>query len=494
MVTIKRKAATARLIGLLGVFVLLPRWLLIEQGGQFFFPDEMRYDASRTAAGALIAGDLGAAFHAVFRADHLLFKIIGVLPALLEKLLGESSRIPAVFFGLFSVVSFGLLYAIVVRVGEACEAALFSVALLCLSSTFLLYVRHLVPYDMAMALGLLALFVGLRRPARLRDSILCGLCASATFLAYSGYWLLGGLALVVHVMWPPLAVAACLRRAVSGGLALILPIAMLLLFDHFRQGSFLRDYFAFAGAVNQGSFSEGAALPWKYFWHGEHFLLGLFLVALLFGVYSLIDKRGGGAAGLGSGAVVFIYGGLTLFSVGLEKFVVYGRTSRQLLPFLCILSGLLLERLWSSSRRGRIVAGSILGLAALQAVINFAPLFSLIYPDKFFKQADQVQAGQPGEYEVLNAYCLYPGPDEPLPNQEVVLRQPHPLQYLPYQYEGYTIEQRQKLRSADLSMLLLKKPPPADSVEKRASKQPEIFSDGFESGKLSAWLEVDSLD
>lgn len=37
----------------------------------------------------------------------------------------------------------------------------------------------------------------------------------------------------------------------------------------------------------------------------------------------------------------------------------------------------------------------------------------------------------------------------------VLLARPHPLQYLPYQYEGYTPEQRAALRATDIRMRLV---------------------------------------
>jgi len=36
-----------------------------------------------------------------------------------------------------------------------------------------------------------------------------------------------------------------------------------------------------------------------------------------------------------------------------------------------------------------------------------------------------------------------------------VLRESHPLEFLPYQYEGYNQEQRRRLRSGDIGMRLV---------------------------------------
>ena len=53
-----------------------------------------------------------------------------------------------------------------------------------------------------------------------------------------------------------------------------------------------------------------------------------------------------------------------------------------------------------------------------------------------------------------NARHLYPGPEPVLipPGYHEVVVAPHPLQFVPYQYEGYTAQERQVLRSEDIRM------------------------------------------
>lgn len=89
------------------------------------------------------------------------------------------------------------------------------------------------------------------------------------------------------------------------------------------------------------------------------------------------------------GAVVGVAGLLILGSNILEKTVVYGRLARQLVPFLCLATGLLATRL-------------------------------------------------------LNERTL-----------RLLWSTPHPLEYLPYQYEGSSPAARRLVRGADLSMRLV---------------------------------------
>ena len=57
---------------------------------------------------------------------------------------------------------------------------------------------------------------------------------------------------------------------------------------------------------------------------------------------------------------------------------------------------------------------------------------------------------------LLNAQHLYsPRAARPVPTGTELMRFAHPLQYLPYQYEGFQPMERQVLRHLDISMRLL---------------------------------------
>ena len=54
----------------------------------------------------------------------------------------------------------------------------------------------------------------------------------------------------------------------------------------------------------------------------------------------------------------------------------------------------------------------------------------------------------------MYAHHIYPTP-EPfavVPGSVTVAQTAHPLQYLPYQYEGFTPAQRERLRTTDIQM------------------------------------------
>src|SRR5258707_94926 len=106
----------------------------------------------------------------------------------------------------------------------------------------------------------------------------------------------------------------------------------------------------------------------------------------------------------------------------------------------------------------RFAAGVIIAMIA-QAAVNFREPLLQSFPADFIarnRPSDAVTA----RYQRMmwvNTMHLYPGPDPiDLPSNYVTLAEArHPLQFLPYQYEGYTPGQRQALRSVDIRMRLL---------------------------------------
>jgi hypothetical protein len=82
---------------------LILRWSLIFRGGQYYISDETRYEVSRNATRFLLQGQFGQALKQfTISPEHLGFKVIGVIPVLMEHIVGPSLVFPAIFFGLFS--------------------------------------------------------------------------------------------------------------------------------------------------------------------------------------------------------------------------------------------------------------------------------------------------------------------------------------------------------------------------------------------------------
>jgi hypothetical protein len=438
---------------------------LVFSGGQHYWPDELRYDRSREAVEALFHRDGNAARRALAHPDHFLFSVLGLVPATIELLTGPDDRIPALFFSLFSVASIALLYGLVRRLGESEQAAFLAALVFAASATQLYYSRHLLPYDAAMAMGIGALCVAARPVSNLRGALLCGLLASAAVLTYNGYFLLAGSALLMHALSARSWRDAARRLAVSAGV-FALPFAAIAGAGALEGGDFLQVWAGFLRSVTQGSFAEGWWIPFAYLWHAEHLLTALWAAAFAFAAVRLAHGDRSRALLFGVAGILLTYGGLVVGSVALQRFVVYGRQVRQLVPFACVLAALAMQRLAASGSPRRFLARTAIAATVAQAAWNFRTPLTQVFPDEFRRMAERVpRRGDDASRFLLYAEHIYPTPAVYPAVGVVLLARPHPLQFLPYQYEGYGPAERAALREIDIRMRLVEVPTRISSRE-----------------------------
>jgi hypothetical protein len=447
------------LLVLFTAFVL--RLFLVFSGGQNYWPDETyRYGQSRAAVNSAFSGDLKAALRPLSTPDHFLFKVIALIPATIERAVSPNLKIPAIFFTLFSTLNFWLLWKLSRIVGSSEYEALLTATLFSLTTTFFYYSRHLLPYDLGMTFGLLALIEALKQPSRIRESLLCGLMAACTFLTYNGYWTMAGFALLAHALPSLRKPDRFARRVLFSGIGFIGPILILISASAACGGKMLNIFIGFSNSITEGVFSEGWSLPFEYFWHAEHFLLFFWSVAC---AYCLWKAKKGSAvkqAALGLAGLLFIYGMLVVFSVGLQKFVVYGRLARQCVPFFCMLTAHWLVDLRTSNTKGGYISSAVLILIILQAGFNFYQPMVEVFPEDFRKAALKItKTSDKHTYDLLvmdhlNYLQLLPKLSSLKPHR-TILQAPDPIEFLPYQYEGYTPDERNKLRSTNVHMRLI---------------------------------------
>ena len=435
----------------------IARLVLVMSGGQFYWPDEDRALQSRVIVEELEAGDTRAAWAYATESAHPLFKVLGVLPAVLAVNYTSDARPAAAFFALFSVLNIWLLARIARRLGaDGVESSL--AALLFAAATSLLYFsRHLFPYDAAMTFGLLSLHAGSKADGSWRESIVCGFCAALCFLTYFGYWTLGGAACVIHVLrdrsWTHV-----IRRGFRTVIGLATPLLLLIGLAAATGGRAIANTRSFMTDVNQGVFAEGWRVPFEYLWEAEHGLFLLWMVAVVIGVAAWRRWWDVPRVRVGLMGALFIYGTLAVFSTGFEAFVVYGRLARQLVPFFCLVSAAVLAQ--AIARRPAIASLAYPLLAAaivMQAAVNARPVFAQQFPREFIPRGEEA-AGRQGASRATPLYAthLYPPAAVDVPAGHVeAIAAAHPLQFRPYQYEGFTPQERQFLRSADIRMRML---------------------------------------
>jgi hypothetical protein len=203
---------------------ILLRWILIFQGGQYYFSDEQRYQTSQEMAELLLHGKVGEAGLKLFSTpEHLGYKVIGIVPALLERIVGQSLVLPALFFSLFSVLNLYLIFLLSRRAGSSLSEALFALIFASLSQSLFFYSRHFMPYDVAVTFGLLALYFGLADKPGMGTSETCGALSSLCFITYNGYWILAGLAMLVRVVFRIETIRCIFRKSIWLGGVLFYP-------------------------------------------------------------------------------------------------------------------------------------------------------------------------------------------------------------------------------------------------------------------------------
>ena len=448
---------------------LLLRWLLVLRGGQFYFSDEGRYETSRAFVETILSSGFTNAFSQFFIApEHLGFKIIGIIPAFIEQFTRESLAIPALFFSLFSTLNLYLIYKISKRTAATERESLIALILAASSMSLLYYSRHLMPYDTAMTFGLLAIFTALAEKVDFKTSFVCGALAFGCFITYNGYWSLAALGMLICLFRNNSNSSELIRNAALTAAGFVFPALLLFLLALLAGTNLLAEYRVFSTTVSQGSFDEGWSLPFEYFWHTEYLV---FIVLTALSIFAIAHgfKRRDGVPILWTGAIAVLYVCLVIPSVVLHSFVVYGRLARQMIPFFILLTAggiVSVERTYSS---GRSITRIILAIIVIQAAWNYKASFELSYPREF---AQQAQAQYPdfafsekrhtfgaptlcqnNGFIIENVkYFVTPPEPNPLVRGQLLLSAPHPVNFLPYQYEGYTYEERQKLRELQIEM------------------------------------------
>ncbi len=249
--------------------------------------------------------------------------------------------------------------------------------------------------------------------------------------------------------------------------------------------------------MGQGGYPpEGWSVPWAFFWHSEHGLLLLWAIGVVTLAWFCI-RRSQICQGRGPLWLAVILGGYLIIavgSIGPTKFSIHGRTARELVPFLSLATACAVTCLVNRWRWGRGMA--IFGTTLLvgQTLVNFHQPFVQQYPAEFERRVkrdfgpvrrdltvqgptledlwlpvqeravDLAETTNPesesvasnSRYILYNVKYLAPvlGP-KPARSGAVVVRAAHPLQFIPYSYEGYTPTERSILRSTDISMRLI---------------------------------------
>lgn len=462
---------------------LILRIALALSGGQYFWGDEGRHSRGLELYRAVVTADGSAARAVLAQPEHAAFAWLVAALAPVQHALAAttghgdwndeanryaSAPIGAALLSLGSVLVIFLVHQLARAHGATDAEALWVAGLAAASNTLLSFSRHLLPYDAALACWLGALVLASRESRH--ALFVSGLLAGLTYHVYNGYWFL----LPAAAIWIVHGRGIFSRRpqlaawVAGAGLGLGGP----LLVGSLAGGAgYWRTMTAFAGTVTQGAFAEGWSLPWAYLWHSETWL-GLAVVALV--AAAALRETTPPRVRTALFTALFIYGALVVASVGLEKFVVYGRSVRPLVPMACLAGGWATARLLTARPRSLVLAGAA-GLAGC-ALLSAGPHLMRVFPREV-EQDVLVRVGVPKhalsfsgsiyralalpvtrpELALVDCQSLYPVRGfVGLPEGVVVFALPHPFAYPPFQYEGHGPAERRRLREHEPAIRLVR--------------------------------------
>ena len=474
-------------------FSSILRWVLILKGGQFYFPDENRYGIAQDTIALLLAEKIKTALLTLLgELAHVGFKITALFPAFLENKFGTTLALPAIFFSFFSILSLLLIWKIALRASGQIRVANYALFIAACSQVLLYYSRHLFPYDEAMFFGLFALYVALKNNVSPSTFYWCGVISFLCLVSYNGYWPIAGFAMIVNLFYGKREEYWLLKRPAILGLGFFTPLVILLGVCFMVGKDFFSDYQVYLQKIVQGSFNEGWSLPFEYFWHAEHLFIVIVGLLAFTALFLFLKQRNKfpfkkNALDIGEndfrinskylsvalGGTLFIYLCLIIPSNLTHTFVVYARTARQLMPFLALSAAYGLYYLRSWKFGGRWLANTVIVVLFVQAAWNYRLEYNIVYPRQFLQEIQErypdfkVSSKMMRFYAplvcqnsgllVVNFHYIYDW-SQPLPSVrgDVLGRTPHPINFLPYQYDGYTPEQRQAILKENFEMIAYK--------------------------------------
>ncbi len=486
------------LVCVLVAIAALLRFTLAALGGQQAYPDEERFYRGVRLYLGILHGETTGLREIAAAPEHTLFSPVAAVAVAGQHLLAQATpfgdfRQPqnvehtlwlgAAVLSLASALNIFWVHALARHAGATTSEAGWAAVLMTAASSGLLHARHLLPYPTALGFALAGLVVGLARPT-LGRAAAAGFLAGIAYHIYNGYWFLVPTVWLAHTWWWQSAVQRHRLAGVAAAGA-VFGVALPIAGGMAAGGSqYLAGLRAFSQTVTQGSFAEGWSLPWAYLWHAEGWL-GAAVAALIVAAIARAFHRRDALPRhvvLWLGTLATMYGLLVLFSTGLQRFVVYGRTVVPMTPLLCLLGGWAAAHALSTRGAATIVAASaVLGLAALQ----MRPLFSLVFP-RDFEVAVLRHYGNPKraltfsgcvyiplalpvtrpDLALVNAQSLYPLRAAVAPPRgATVLQLPHVLSHPVFQYEGHRPRERALLREDGVWMSLIRLSDPAHTPD-----------------------------
>ena len=474
------------------------RFFLCTNGGQFFFIDEARFMNGHYLLAHISDGDWPSALKRITTTyAHTLFIFISAIveglrflyvlsfidssaPAFLLADSRIAIEVAAFLLSFASAINIILLYFVVKNSGGTNLQGVIASLMLALSTTNLYFSRHLLPYDVSISFSLIALIFALKNRNSYINNILCGLFCGFTTLTYNGYWTLSALVWIILVYKS----SNCLTERIKSGLislsAGVLPLIILHFISIQYEGNFINGIQEWLIATKENQYGD-IGIGWKvlisYLWESEGTVSVLYFASTITAIYFFIKSRKLelNNKDIGFFSVLFIMFILLFLCDILESSVLYGRTIKQTIPFLCFASSypiaVFLEN--CKTKKARLLIFSTIIIFGMQVIYNFKNCIEIVFPEDFisisrsqakdFSNLSDITGpnisndefnSSLSNFAVINAQTFVPPftGNTKIQIKNVFLESDHPYNFKPYQYIHYNIEQRSILRKLKLKM------------------------------------------
>jgi len=264
--------------------------------------------------------------------------LLGSIPLLIDWNESDQRYVAALFFSLPVFINTYLIYKVAIKLEFSKRAALISAAFYILCFSHYYQLRNVLPYEYAVSFFLVSVLITLSKGTRYG---LNGTICFFIFFIYYGYWILALCGLIFASLYACNGIREFVFRVSRLSLGFLLPFIIFLLVGFSYEVDFISDFVNFSSTISQGDFHRGHLVPFEFLYYAENFkaTIWLFVLVACF-FYTSDEKKIWLLCGLG-----FIYVALFLGSNVFNYFVVLGRLVKQLLPILCLLSGLYLAKL-----------------------------------------------------------------------------------------------------------------------------------------------------
>ena len=494
---------------ILGVY----RVTLIDRGIFSFF-DETRYDASYHTIEALKNKEWKVfcktltytkGFNDSSPGDGLVKLLPASIQYFMEKHWGIpfdnpiSQRVLGFYNVIISLCIVWFFYQISLLFLETEKMALLATVCYSLLANSNLYIRHAFPYDASFLVCIGALYSSLNALLRLKNfsmamAAVTGLLAAFSFAIYPGFYffiVLLGVLIVFNN-----GNASLSMRLKNGILYTICLVLVLLLFEGLsRLGG--TSYFAnnshLATTIVQGSLEENFSFLFKYLWRVEYLMgLVLLILAVVYIIQQAQMVRANGLVKLHKASMLPLLFftmllGYVLHASGLlYKMVFYGRLMHIYLPFVVWAGISALVSIQQPMLR-RTAAITLVGGGFVSFLVFAISYYPLAYPkDVLYKSGvntynlpannliyetppaypinsappKDVTTNEPytsGNFLVVNSCYFFPIGDKYVPyvasaDATLLYKGLHFLGFEPYTFEGFSIEDRKRLRERQYEM------------------------------------------